>query len=300
MAKLQVFDIERFAVADGPGIRTAVFLKGCPLFCAWCSNPESQSGKPQLLYRAAKCVGCGRCAAGCPNGAATMVDGRPVFDRAICVACGACVRGCPTGALKLAGRSMETADILATVLRDRAYYERSGGGMTLSGGEALAQLDGAIELCELARAAGIHVAVETCADLPPAEFARTLSCVDLFLFDLKHPDPQKLADKTGGHLDRILENLGQVTRRGVPCILRVPVVPGYNDDADTLDGVFDLALRYGVDTVHLLPYHNLGAGKYAELGRAYEYRDIPSLTAADLAPAAARGRKRGLDVAVGG
>ncbi len=299
--KLNVFDIERFAIHDGPGIRTTVFLKGCPLRCAWCANPESQSAKPELMHAERKCVGCGRCANACKHGAVKMADGRPVFDRAKCVLCGDCVRACLSGALKIAGRAMAVDEILRVVLRDRTYYQNSGGGVTVSGGEPFAQPQGLFALLSACKEAGLSTAVETCGDVAPEVFARSFGLADLYLFDIKHADAEKLRQMTGGGLPRILQNLAAAAQQSTGnVVVRVPVIPGFNFDEASINAIFGVALQNGVQQVHLLPYHTLGSGKYPGTGRGYTLARAKALRKEELAPYKKMGEAMGLRVKLGG
>lgn len=292
--KLQVMDIQRFALHDGPGIRTTVFLQGCPLRCPWCANPESQPMSKQLMYRKQRCIGCGRCAQVCPTGCATMKDGWPVFDRTLCIGCGRCVEACPAQALRLSGREMEAADILAVLLRDRSYYQTTGGGITVSGGEPFGQPQGLKELLGLCKEHGLHTAVETTGNVPSHRIVACEPLIDLFLYDVKHWDPALLAQVTGGNLALILENLALLPPEKV--VLRVPVIPGFTFGEEAIRGIFRLALVRGIQRVDLLPYHTLGKGKYEQLGLPYPYGDEKALTKKDLSGFKAMGEAMGLVV----
>lgn len=271
-----VFDIQRYAVHDGPGIRTLVFLKGCPLRCPWCCNPESQSFAPQLKHSALRCRACGSCAAACPG----MEDPRsPGFGRKTCGSCASwpCVEACPHAALGRVGREMSVSELLAEVSKDRAFYENSGGGVTLSGGEPLAQADFAAEFLRECKAGGLRTALETCGFSTPEIVRAVEPDVDLFLFDLKFADPQRHLEILGAPLAPILENLRfLVSQRKEAVVVRIPVVPGYTDDEGNLRGLAAIAADLGVRRVELEPYHSLGEEKYAELGMELE----PSLRGA--------------------
>lgn len=297
--RLTVIEIERFAVHDGPGIRTVVFLKGCPLRCQWCSNPESQQRLAQLFYREDRCVGCGRCAAACPRGNIRLVDGRLRIDRSACVACGHCEEACPNQALWVVGKTMTAGEVISLVLRDKDYYDSSEGGVTFSGGEAFAQFEGLMALLKLAKEAGLRTAVETCGQVPLEHIREALPLVDLFLFDLKHSDPSRLRQATGADWATVYGNL-QLIAESAPdkVVVRVPVIPGFNRDA--LEEIFRIAVNLGIKRVHLLPYHTLGKDKYKRLGQDYPYPCETMLRKEDLLPEQEMGCRMGLEVVIGG
>ena len=298
--KLNVMEVERFALHDGPGIRSVVFLKGCAMHCPWCANPESQSHKRQLLYDANKCVGCGRCAAVCPVGAITFTPGeKPAFDRSRCTACGLCGEACPQSAIAYSGSLMAPEEIAALVLRDRDYYDQSGGGVTFSGGEPLLQVEALFPLLKLLKAEGLHLAVETCGHFPSAHLPPLLPYIDLFLFDIKHAHPATLRQVTGGDFALIEANLKAVLAAGKPVVGRVPVIPGFNHTPEVMGDIFALCARLGVTQLHLLPYHTLGKGKYARLGLPYTLTTT-MLSNEDLRPYLSQASAFGLQAFAGG
>ena len=262
-----VFNIQRFCVNDGPGIRTTVFLKGCPLSCAWCHNPESNSARPELFYDADKCVSCGRCVSLCPQKAHLMENGRHQLRRESCVRCMACAEThCP--ALAAAGETRRAEDVMAEVLRDRPFYQASGGGMTLSGGEPFFQEAFALKLLRLAREAQVHTCVETCGFAPLSLLEQAARWVDLFLYDIKLTDPALHRQWTGVSNDRILENLRALDKMGAKTVLRCPVIPGVNDTPAHFQGVAKIANSLmHLQEIHLEPYHPLGVSKARRLGR---------------------------------
>jgi len=264
----RIADIIRFSTHDGPGIRTTVFLKGCPLSCAWCHNPETISPTPEIGYVAKKCIGCGECVRVCPEGAHHIDDRGHTFDRSLCVACGACAEACLGEALTLYGREMTAEEILATVLRDRAFYERTGGGLTLSGGEPLLQANFCAELLEMARREGIHTAVDTCGAVPWGAFEQVLPMTDIFLYDLKHTDPEIHRRYTGADNELILQNLRHLSEAGAAIEIRIPVIPGVNDD-ETFRAAADdlLGGLAGIREVKRLPYNPYARSKYEAVGR---------------------------------
>lgn len=262
-----VFNIQRFCVNDGPGIRTTVFLKGCPLSCAWCHNPESKSPRPELFYDADQCVSCGRCVSLCPQKAHLMENGRHQLRRESCVRCMACAEThCP--ALAAAGETRRAEDVMAEVLRDRPFYQASGGGMTLSGGEPFFQEAFALKLLRLAREAQVHTCVETCGFAPLSLLEQAARWVDLFLYDIKLTDPALHRQWTGVSNDRILENLRALDKMGAKTVLRCPVIPGVNDTPAHFQGVAKIANSLmHLQEIHLEPYHPLGVSKARRLGR---------------------------------
>lgn len=296
---LRVFEIERFAVHDGPGIRTVVFLKGCRLHCPWCSNPESQSAVRELMRDEKKCVGCGECARNCPSGAVVWTPAeRPRVDRKLCRACGKCASLCPAGALSLCGENMSAEQIERTVLRDRDYYEESGGGVTFSGGEAVLQAPALAPLMASLSENGIHTAIETCGAASAENFAMVIPHTRLFLFDIKHADAARLRAVTGADIAEVGANLAAAAA-GSEVIARVPVIPSFNHTEGEMEGIFRFALAHGVHRVDLLPYHTLGKGKYERLGREYTI-DAAMLTKEELLPWKALGESLGLEVGIGG
>jgi pyruvate formate lyase activating enzyme len=262
-----IFDIQRFSIHDGPGIRTNVFLKGCPLRCAWCHNPEGLKPHGELSYVPDRCIGCGYCARACPNGAHQMIGGKHAFFRERCRRCGACAKGCYAKALEWVGRDATVGEVLDEVLRDRAFYETSGGGLTLSGGEPLLQLDFADALLRAAREAGLHNVVETCGFAEWADLDRLRPAVDLWLYDYKHTDPNAHRRFTGVSNERILENLRRLDAAGAAIVLRCPIVPGGNDDDAHFEGIRRLAGELvNLKGVEIMPYHRLGEGKLLRFG----------------------------------
>jgi pyruvate formate lyase activating enzyme len=264
----RVFDVQRFSIHDGPGIRTTVFLKGCPLRCLWCHNPEAKAGGRQLSYLAQHCIACGTCVEACPRGAHSLdTAGLHRFDRSRCETCGACVEGCWSGALEMVGRDATVAQVLAEVLRDRPFYEHSGGGLTISGGEPLAQLEFTAALLAAAKAEGLHTAIETCglADWPACE--RLLGLVDLFLFDLKEMDEERHVTFTAGPLPPIVDNLRRLHDAGAAILVRLPLIPTLNARPDHLARVAELVRSLPrLLGVEIMPYHRLGEAKRERLG----------------------------------
>lgn len=261
-----IFDIQRFSIHDGPGIRTTVFFKGCNLRCLWCHNPESQSAQPQLMFYKDKCVGCGECKKVCPR--AFTPD---------CVSKGDCVAACRHGAREMSGATGMAESVIDTVLRDKAFYKTSGGGVTLSGGEPLLQPEFALEILKACKESGIHTAVETAGNVSFAVFEKILPFVDLILYDIKGIDPENHKKNTGVSNERILENARALAESGKDILFRMPYIPGYNDTE--APAVADFARSLGKE-VELMAYHEIGMGKYAALGR-----DYPAPDAAPPAPA---------------
>lgn len=268
--ELEVMNIERFATHDGPGIRTTVFLKGCPLRCPWCANPETQSMGTVLFHDAERCAGCGMCAQACATGAISVGSGPFSFDAARCTECGACVRACLHEALEFQGGVQTVGEVVDLCQRDRDYYEASGGGVTLSGGEPLLRVEEAEAYLLEARAAGLTTAVETTGNVPSSTIERLEPAVDYFLYDLKHIDDDRLREVAGGNGTLIKRNLQWLAERVPEKInVRIPVIPGFNFERETLEAMISALCGWGVRRVNLLPYHVLGKNKYARLGRAY-------------------------------
>jgi pyruvate formate lyase activating enzyme len=296
-----VFDIRKYSVHDGPGIRTTVFLKGCPLNCWWCHNPEGQSSLPEPMLRPNLCIACDECLAVCLQGAIGRNGEGLTWDRALCDSCGECTEVCLAGAREMAGRVMTVPAVLAEIERDRLFYEESGGGVTFSGGEPLLQWRFLGELLRACRERDVHTTLDTSGFAAWEVFEHILPDTSLVLFDLKHTDPERHRQVTGVPLEPILRNLERLSARAVPIWLRVPLVPGINDDPANLRRVGELAARLpGIQQVGLLAYHPTAAGKYERLGRTYRLPKTPAPSDEQLESAASLLRSYGLEVNVGG
>lgn len=264
----QIMDIKKFAVHDGDGIRTTVFFKGCPLRCKWCHNPEGMLPQTQLAYFEAKCVHCGSCLLGGKEGscpANTMKQNRHLFYRDACRLCGNCERVCPAGAFRIYGRGYTVEELMCIIREDRDFYDCSGGGVTLSGGECLIWADFCAELLKACKKEGIHTAVDTCGYVPLESIQKVEPYTDVFLYDVKAMDEDTHIRGTGQSNRLILENLRYLSYRGAKLEIRIPYVPGYNSDQMEKIGAFLRSLS-GIVRVRILPYHNLSETKYISLG----------------------------------
>jgi pyruvate formate lyase activating enzyme len=264
-----IFNIQRFSVHDGPGIRTTVFLKGCPLNCLWCSNPESQSFFPELMVRDILCKGCGACVEICPRGAITISqeEGRRI-DRGKCDRCFLCLESCQYQALSVCGKYMKVGEILDEVLQDRLFYKNSGGGVTLSGGEVLSQGRFVGNVLKTCRKEGLHTVLDTSGYGPWKEMEAVLPFVDLILFDFKHLNPDEHKRTTGVGNKIILENLQKASKM-TPVWLRIPLISGFNDSKEQIKMIALLGKQIGAKKISLLPYHEGGKSKSEQLGRIY-------------------------------
>ena len=291
-----LIDIKRFAVHDGPGIRTTFFLKGCTLRCRWCHNPEGIAPQPELAFYAHKCRNCGYCAETCPHGAHTIRDGVHRFDRSKCRACGECEKWCSASALKLYGQRTTVDEALAVALEDRAFYEGSGGGVTLSGGEPLAQLEFTTALLAKLKSSGIHTALDTCLAVPRERVEAVMKLADMFLVDFKHADPAAHKQLTGRSNEDIRANLQYLSDAGARIEIRIPLVPTCNDSIENLEATGESLGKLDIESVRLLAYHAQAATKYTALGEVYTMPEVTPPDAAALRSAAAILRKHGLVV----
>ena len=270
-----IFGFQAFSVHDGPGIRTTVFFKGCPLKCLWCHNPEGISGQPLLSFARNLCIGCGTCMHLCPE-VHQSIDGVHVLDRSHCNLCRRCVDACPAGALEVVGRQMSAGEVVADLMRDQRYYLASGGGVTISGGEPLIQIDFAEAILQLLKPTGVHRAVETCGAVPFSSFERIVPHTDLFLYDVKETDPDRHLEYTGASLAPILDNLRRLRKLDADIIIRCPIIPSLNDRVEHFQALAAISLELD-RPLEFLPYHPLGASKSERMGTqsqtAYEQVD---------------------------
>lgn len=297
-----VFDIQRFSVHDGPGIRTTVFLKGCPLHCLWCQNPESISYLPEITFIATKCIDCGKCLRVCTE-EAIQVSGRRgrIIDRLRCSLCGECIETCYSGALSIIGRYMTVPEVLAEVDRDRDFYVNSGGGVTFSGGEPTAQPLFLAALCQQAQARRLHTTVDTCGQMRWDTLRSILRHVNLVLYDLKHMDSSEHRRLTGVPNELILENLQRICALGLPVHVRIPLVPGCNDSPENIEATAAFVRGLpNIRSLDILPYHRLGEPKWRQLDQPYDLHGVSPPSRDEVFALADVVRAHDLEVRVGG
>jgi pyruvate formate lyase activating enzyme len=296
-----IFSIERYALEDGPGIRTLLFLKGCPLHCLWCANPESQAYAPQILYFQNKCASCGRCIEECPQDAIFVDDTFGLItDPDRCTLCSKCIDVCFYGARELSGREMEVHEVMEIVERDKMFYEFTGGGVTISGGEPLLQSKFVNELTSRCKEKGIHTAVETTLYGDPEIVKRTLEFIDLIFVDIKHIDSELHFKYTGVRNERILSNIRMVDELGKTLIIRIPFIPGVNSDDNTQREIYTWVSQLkNLTCVEVLPYHRLGMTKYKGLSRYYEMEDLEPVQKQSLSYLKEIGAECGVTVRIG-
>ena len=271
-----IFDIQRYSIHDGPGIRTLIFMKGCPLSCLWCCNPESQSPSQETMFTPNKCIGCKRCIEVCPTGAAEKKD--PVAAHQLCVVCGKCVKACPSTARQMVGRYVSSDEVVEEVEKDLLFYRRSGGGVTVTGGEPLMQADFVSMLLKRCREKGIHTALETCGYAKWEDFKKVLGYVDLTLYDIKYMNTERHRELIGVGNELILQNAKKVAGLGKDMVVRVAVIPDCNDSLENMEAIAEFARNLRrVEEIHLLPYHRLGESKYDRLGKSYKLKGVKPL-----------------------
>lgn len=286
--KAFIFNKQKYNIYDGPGVRTLIFFKGCPLRCKWCSNPEGLEKKYQIMLKPTSCVSCGACVPVCPVGIHDIsAEGEHRIDRSKdCLGCHECTNACVYSALEVAGEQCAISELLEYVEEDRAFYEQSGGGVTLGGGEVTAQPEAAVNLLMACKQEGISTAIETCGYTKKENLLKIAEFVDLFLFDMKHIDPDRHFELTGVRNEMILENLTELLHRRKHVKIRMPMLKGINDSEAEIRGVIEFLMPYrdykNFEGIDLLPYHKLGVNKYEQLGMDYPIEGDPSLSDEDL------------------
>lgn len=296
-----IFNVQRFSLHDGDGIRTVVFFKGCPLFCTWCANPESQRFDSELRYNPQFCIGCKSCIEVCPTNALRLDSVEGICrDTTLCSECFACADACPSKSLIKEGRDVTVNELIQEISSDKVFFDSSGGGITFSGGEALAQPDFLLALMQELKKQGYNLCIETCLHAPTETVLKIIPLTDAFLCDIKHVDPVKHKLHVGTTPELILTNLKHILDNGCHVTVRIPVIPDFNHDNESMSHIAQKLSELGVRNVTLLPFHQMGESKYKQLGRSYEMSGIKALHNEDLEPYIPLFSSRGIQVQIGG
>lgn len=300
MTVAAIFNIQKYSVHDGPGIRTTVFLKGCPLKCAWCHNPESQSYEKEIIVSIEKCINCNSCIDSCTEKCITITNKELVIDKNRCTLCGKCTRSCPTNAIEMVGKDMTADEVMHEIEKDMVFYEQSGGGVTFSGGEPLMQFEFIDLILKKCKEKGIHTAIDTSGYTSWNNIYNISKHVDLFLYDIKHINEDKHMQITGVSNIGILNNLSNLTKLGSNVWIRVPIIPGINDDDENILGIGQLMNSLKLKDIFILPYHNIATEKYRKLGKIYDLSNIKTPSNAYMEEVASKLKSFGLSVKLGG
>ena len=300
MKSAVVFNIQKYSVHDGPGIRTTVFFKGCPLKCAWCHNPESHSIEHQLMLNSDKCVGCGKCENRCPHDAIKIVDGVSKLDKSKCQICKKCSLICPKQGIEYVGQTMEVKEMVKEILKDQMFYDESGGGVTFSGGEPMMQPDVVGEVAKRCQDFGVHTAMETSGFATWESFEKVLPHIDLFLIDIKAIQDDIHKEYVGASNQIILENIRKLSALGKKMWIRMPIICGINDGEENITATISFLKEIHFEHVNLLPYHSIGKGKYTKLGKEYTLPEIKEPSDTHMKELAQQFTNNGMRVKVGG
>ena len=302
MSESLIFDIKRYAINDGPGIRVVIFFKGCNMHCAWCHNPESISGKVEKMYSPAKCIKCGTCVEACPENAIILAAEGIVTDVNRCVVCGKCADVCPTKAIEMSGKPMSAFEIMEIIEKERIFFDQSGGGVTFSGGEPLIHTKLLIELLDECGRRGIHRAVDTAGNVSTGTILEVARRTDLFLYDLKMMNAELHGKWTNMRNERLLHNLKAIAKAGANIIIRIPLIGGVNDTNENIEQTAKFVDELWGDKkeVHLLPYHNIAQNKYLKLGKSNDFEKLQEPEEETLITAIAKFAEYGIKASVGG
>lgn len=300
MAAGIVMNIQKYSIHDGPGIRTTVFLKGCPLNCWWCHNPESQKSNPEIMFFKEKCKSCGLCLKMCPQKAIEFVDGYPVTNEGKCNLCGKCTDFCTSNAREIIGKEMTVKDLMKEIIKDEAFYDESNGGVTFSGGEPLMHADYLNDILRACKNRGIHTTIDTSGYADWSQFEKIIDNTDLFLFDIKHMDNEKHFKYIGIGNTVILENLKKLSERGSNIYIRMPIIAGVNDDDKNIDAAVDFISKLNIIHVNLLPYHKMGMDKYVRLNKKYKLSGLEKPSDEVMDKIADKFKKAGIKTKIGG
>lgn len=295
-----IFNIQKYSLHDGPGIRTTVFFKGCPLSCWWCHNPESQNPQIQLMHFSSKCNSCGKCEPKCPTSAITVADGKFSLERSKCIACGKCEDVCTQAAMEITGRNISYEELMKEIKKDQIFYDQSKGGVTFSGGEPLMQPEFLLEALKGCQAVGIHTTVDTCLFAKWSIVEEIAKYTDLFLVDLKHMDSDVHKKYTGVPNEIILENIKKLSDMGKRMFIRIPIIPGVNDSDDVINRTIDFLKGLKFEQVNLLPYHKIGMDKYTRLEEEYKLKDMEEPSMEHMTKLAEVFKNHGIKVKIGG
>lgn len=302
MSESLIFDIKRYAINDGPGIRVVIFFKGCNLHCAWCHNPESISAKIEKMYAPAKCIKCGSCVDACPENAITLTADGIITNADLCKMCGLCAEVCPTKAIEMSGKVMSVSEIINIIEKERIFFDQSGGGVTFSGGEPLVHKKMLLELLDECGKRGIHRAIDTAGNVNTETIHDVISRCELFLYDLKMMDSVLHREWTNVGNEKILHNLKIIADAGKHIIIRIPLIGGINDTDDNIEQTAEFISQLAGDkkVVHLLPYHNIAQHKYMKLGKSDDFEKLKEPDQETLEKAIKKFEEYGITASVGG
>lgn len=293
-------NIQKYSIHDGPGIRTTVFLKGCPLNCWWCHNPESQKVSPEIMFFKERCTLCGSCIKRCTQKAIEFVDGYPTVDESKCTLCGKCCDFCPNNARELVGSNLTVKELMKEIIKDEAFYDESNGGVTFSGGEPLMHADYLNNVLKVCKTKGIHTTIDTSGYAAWEQFEKIVDNVDLFLFDIKHMDNEKHLKYTGVGNVLIFENLMKLSQRGNNIYIRMPIIAGINDDDENIELSVKFLSKLNIIHVNLLPYHKMGMDKYRRINREYKLSGLETPSDEVISKIADKFKKAGIKIKIGG